>query len=120
MSVGAPLFFDLAVEALDAAHYRVSVTSSPVGVASVQIDAPFTLSELAELGDTLDGRTDLSADQRDTARRTFGEKLFGAVFTGSILDAYTVSRSRGSLLIRLRIGQPGCWPISPGQHSETR
>ncbi len=76
---------DLAIEALAADRYRLTAN----GVLTAEIAAPFTLAELSAVGEAIDGRVDLSKADRAKAAADFGDKLFAAVFTGAIGDAYT-------------------------------
>ncbi len=108
--------FALAIEALSSGRYRINVTDSPAGTASTEIDAPATFDDLAQLGDVLGGRAGLSAQQQDEAARTFGEKLFRAVFSGPIYDAYTsslASAGDSGLNVRLTLDKAGVLADAP-------
>lgn len=102
--------FDLSIEALENRRYRVTVTDSPAGTASTEINAPFTFDELADLGDTFSGRAGLNAAELATISKKFGETLFKAIISDGVYYAYTTSQTNtgtAALPIRLRLDRAG-------------
>ncbi len=108
--------FALTVAALSSGHYRLTVTESPGGTASAEIDSPFNFADLVKLADALEGRAGLSAADRESAAHDFGSALFKAVFTGAIGDSYAKSRQRvgdGGLAIRVNLDHAGLLGNAP-------
>lgn len=101
------VLLDLTIEALAANRYRLTVNNSPGGKASDEIAAPFTLADLAELGDILEGRAGANAADRDKAARDAGEKLFNAIFGGALKTVYATTRTHGAFTIRVDLSRAG-------------
>lgn len=82
----------------------------------MEIAAPATFDDLAQLSDVLNGRAGLPKAEQDAAAQTFGEKLFRAVFSGAIYDAYTTSLAvagNSGLNVRLKLDKAGILADAP-------
>lgn len=111
MGVLTFLSFDLLVERADAG-YRVRVLNSPVGqAASHAFPRPFTSDELDNLFAQF-GRISQDAPRESSAAttlaRSFGKRLFDAIFAGEIKSAFVSSvqiaaKDGVGLRIRLRL-----------------
>jgi hypothetical protein len=102
-------YFDLSVESLENGNCRVTVTDSPAGTASTEINAPFKFEELADISDLLAGRLGLSDSQTAEQLQALGAKLFDTFIAGPIKYAYSTSmvRAGGNLQVRLRLDRAG-------------
>ena len=103
--------FDLAIEQLPEGGYRARVLDSPSGQARHDFTMPFSPLELEnfvlKIGRTRSGVRRLESPEAEAAR-TFGRRLFEAVFAGEVettfrrsLDA--VERDQRGLRMRLRL-----------------
>jgi hypothetical protein len=98
------LDFELNIEALPNEQLRVTLAGSPVGSVTLDVPNPITTADAERILSVLDGSTRLSRGEAARAARTFGEKLFSAVFTGQIYAAYLTSRSQaGERGLRIRL-----------------
>ncbi|MBX3063802.1 MAG: CHAT domain-containing protein [Anaerolineae bacterium] len=82
------LEFRITIEMPLSGSVSVSVTESPAGQASVNIESPFTPEDIERILAMLDGSANASHAEELRAARAFGEKLFNSIFVGAVLDAY--------------------------------
>lgn len=102
---------DLLIEATSPpGRLRARVLNSPAGEASVDFDVPFTPLELEnfllKLGVPRSGLRGDGASNSSTAK-TFGVRLFDAVFSGDVRRALDMSRAiagKDGVRIRLQVG----------------
>jgi hypothetical protein len=105
MSTQDYLDFELDVEALAQNRIRVTVVISPLGSVSLESAMPFVGDDVARMIGILDGSIRIPRAEAGRAARTFGEQLFGAVFTGQVYAAYLASRNQaGERGLRIKIG----------------
>lgn len=110
------LDFELNIEALDGDRIRVTLESSPVGSVSIETANPFTPDDIARIVGVLDGSVRMTRGEAARAARTFGEKLFSAIFSGQVYAAYLASRAQAGesgLRIKLDLSQAAAfedWP----------
>ncbi|MFQ3534956.1 MAG: CHAT domain-containing protein [Aggregatilineales bacterium] len=98
------LDFELNIETLPNEQLRVTLANSPVGSVAVDVPNPITPAEVERIISILDGRTRMPRGEAARAARTFGEKLFSAIFSGQIYAAYLTSRSQaGERGLRIRL-----------------
>ena len=104
--------FDIEIGAGDGYTYPVAVLNSPAGEARLEIEWPFSSSELAHWLNDLEAARFADNDQGTEAlAREFGGMLFDALMQGDIRSRYDVSRQMASgegkgLRLKLRVNTP--------------
>jgi CHAT domain/CARDB len=97
------LDFELTIELLPSGKLRITVVNSPVGSVANEIANPFSAEDISRILAVLDGSSRTTRGEAARAARAFGEKLFGAVFSGQIYAAYLASLNQVGEKAGLRI-----------------
>ncbi|MBE7511766.1 MAG: CHAT domain-containing protein [Anaerolineales bacterium] len=106
MPAGDYLDFELNIDILSPERLRVTVVNSPAGSVAVEVAYTLTEAEIAEVIGVLDGSNPkISRGAAAKVARTFGEKLFGLIFTGRVYTAYFNSlKEAGERGLRIKLG----------------
>jgi hypothetical protein len=92
---------------------RIRLISSPAGTATLEIQPPVTEEEINSVLGALHGATKITNSERARLARAFGEKLFTAIFSGSLYTAYMTSLERAaSSGLRLRLNLDNAGPFA--------